>query len=129
MAFAVWCPYIRPTIFFTLYDTIFDISLRSQLQVYAPGVNPELTIAAGATRFRSCVNPHDLSGVLKAFSTSLDRTFYLQVGAGVVAWCTAWGMGWKTVGKNKKASPQSTEVSNSKVHDENAGEESRKGIS
>jgi len=122
MAFAVWCQYIGPTIFLTLYNTIFDTSLKSQLKVYAPGSNAELIIAAGATRFRKFVSPQDLHGVLKAFSTSLDHTFYLQAGAGVVAWCTAWGMGWKVIGKHKDASPEPTAVSNSKSEADNCGE-------
>jgi len=129
MAFAVWCQYIGPTIFLTLYNTIFDTSLKSQLRVYAPGINPEIIIAAGATRFRSFVSHQDLPGVLKAFSTSLDHTFYLQAGAGVLAWCTAWGMGWKVIGKKKDASLESTAVSNSKVQDENGGEDSEKRTS
>ena len=128
MAFAVWCQYIGPTVFLTLYNTIFDTSLRSQLQAFAPGANPDFIIAAGATRFRSFVSPQDLPGVLQAFSTSLDHTFYLQAGAGVVAWFTAWGMGWKVIGKDKDASFESTAVSNSKSQDDNGGEDSGKKL-
>ena len=103
MAFSVWCQYIGPTIFLTLYNTIFDTSLRSQLPKHAPGVNAQAVIAAGATRFRSIVKPGELLGVLVAFSNSLDNTFYLQAAAGVVAWVAAWGMGWKDIRKNKKS--------------------------
>lgn len=126
MAFAVWCQYIGPTIFLTLYNTIFDTSLKSQLKVYAPGANAEFIIAAGATRFRKFVSPQELPSVLKAFSTSLDHTFYLQAGAGVVAWCTAWGMGWTVIGKHKGVSLESTAESNPKSQDDNGGEGLRK---
>lgn len=122
MAFAVWCQYIGPTIFLTLYNIVFDTSLRTQLQKYAPGNNPDVIIAAGATRFRSFVGPQDLPGVLKAFANSLDHTFYLQAGAGVAAWITAWGMGWMRIGKKKEASLESTNESESKVHEDDGGE-------
>ncbi|KAI0177899.1 major facilitator superfamily domain-containing protein [Pestalotiopsis sp. NC0098] len=101
MAFSVWCQYIGPTIFLTLYNTIFDSSLRSQIPKYAPDVDAQAVIAAGATRFRALVSAQDLPGVLVAFSTSLDYTFYLQAGAGVIAWVSAWGMGWKDIRKKK----------------------------
>jgi hypothetical protein len=111
MAFTVWCQYIGPTIFLTLYNTIFDTSLKSQLREHVPDANAELIIAAGATRFRSFVSPQDLPGVLKAFSTSLDHTFYLQAAAGVVAWCAAWGMGWNKIRKSKDAHVDESAVS------------------
>lgn len=104
MAFCVWCQYIGPTVFLTLYNTIFDSSLRSQIPEYAPDVDAQAVIAAGATRFRGLVSAQDLPGVLVAFSTSLDYTFYLQAGAGVIAWVSAWGMGWKDIRKREKGS-------------------------
>jgi hypothetical protein len=114
MAFAVWCQYLGPTIFLTLYNTVFDTSLRSQLQVYAPEANADFIIAAGATGFRSIVSPRELPGVLRAFSTSLDHTFYLQAAAGVVAWCAAWGMGWKEIRENKEPLAHQPTVSDQK---------------
>ncbi|KAK6068103.1 MFS multidrug transporter [Seiridium cupressi] len=62
MAFTVWCQHIGPTIFLTLYNTIFDTSLRSQIPKYASNVDAQAVIAAGATRFRSLVSPQDLPG-------------------------------------------------------------------
>ena len=127
MAFAVWCQYIGPTVFLTLYNTIFDTSLRTQLRTYAPGSNPELIIAAGATRFRSFVSPQALPGVLQAFSTSLDHTFYLQAGAGVVAWFTAWGMGWTVIGNKKNTPSEPGAVLGSNEQNDNTTKHSEKG--
>ncbi|KAK6065034.1 MFS multidrug transporter [Seiridium cupressi] len=103
MAFTVWCQYTGPTIFLTLYNTIFDTSLRSQIPKYASNVDAQAVIAAGATRFRSL-------------------TFYLQAGAGVVAWVSAWGMGWKDIRKKKDtALDQPTESSATTQHEDGKG--------
>lgn len=97
MAFIIWCQYIGPTLFLALYNTIYDTSLESQLHTYAPNVNATAVITAGATRFRGMVSAQNLPEVLVAYSNSVDRTFYLQAGAAVVAWAFAWGMGWKDI--------------------------------
>ncbi|KAF3764978.1 MFS general substrate transporter [Cryphonectria parasitica EP155] len=128
MAFAVWCQYIGPTVFLTLYNTVFDTSLTTEIQKYAPGVSAELVIAAGATRFREVVTPQQLPGVLKAFSTSLDHTFYLQAGAGVVAWFAAWGMGWKKLQKPKEKLADPSGVAESRAADKEGIEDSGKKI-
>ncbi|EPE05841.1 efflux pump [Ophiostoma piceae UAMH 11346] len=95
MAFAVWCQYIGPTIFITLYNTIFDTSLQKLLASLEPAVNADLVIAAGATGFRKVVPAEYIPAVIKVFAKSLDRAFYLQAGASVVAFCAAFGMGWQ----------------------------------
>ena len=114
VAFIVWCQYIGPTIFLTLYNTIFVTSLGPELRRQAPNANAQAIIAAGATNFRKIVSTEDLPGVLVAYSNSLDRVFYLVAAAGVVAWCAAWGMGWQDIRKTKKESPD--------THEEPAGQ-------
>ncbi|KAF7553869.1 hypothetical protein G7Z17_g3328 [Cylindrodendrum hubeiense] len=101
LAFIVWCQYIGPTIFLTLYNTIFYASLRSQLREQAPNADIEAILTAGATEFRKVASARDLPGVLIAYSNSLDRVFYLVAAAGVVVFCTSWGMGWKDIRKSK----------------------------
>lgn len=66
---------------------------------------PEAILAAGATAFRDVVAGDRLAGVLKAYSVSIDRVFYLVCGASVGAFCLGWGMGWKDIRK-KKPRPQ-----------------------
>lgn len=101
MAFIVWCQYVGPTIFLTLYNTVFDTSLRSQLRQQVPTADISVIVAAGATEFRNIVSPEDLPRVLVAYSNSLDRVFYLTAATGVMAWLAAWGMGWKDIRKAK----------------------------
>ncbi|KAI8949275.1 major facilitator superfamily domain-containing protein [Xylaria longipes] len=98
-AFVVWCQYIGPTIFLTLFNVLFDTGLRSQLHEKAPNVDAGAVILAGATKFRDVVAIKDLPNVLIAYSTSLDYTFYLAAGAGVISWVAAWGMGWNNIRK------------------------------
>lgn len=105
MAFLLWAQYIGPTIFLTLYNTIFSTSLREILPQQAPGVDVQAVLAAGATRFREVVSPQDLPNVLIAYSKSLDRVFYLVTGAGVGGFLAAWGMGWRDIRKKKGNSP------------------------
>jgi hypothetical protein len=119
MAFIVWCQYIGPAIFLALYNTIFDTSLRSQLREQVPNVNVDAIIAIGATEFRKIVDARDLPGVLVAYSNSLDRVFYLVAAAAVVAWVSAWGMGWKDIRKTGAILHDQSAESSFKVKDEN----------
>ncbi|KAI1460283.1 major facilitator superfamily domain-containing protein [Annulohypoxylon moriforme] len=102
MAFLLWAQYIGPTIFLTLYNTIFNASLKSLLPKQAPNVDVQAVLSAGARHFRNVVDPRDLSNVLIAYSDSLDRVFYLVASAGVGAFIAAWGMGWQDTRKNVK---------------------------
>ncbi len=85
-AFIVWCQYIGPTIFLTVFNTIFDTGLRAQLIEQAPNADAEAIILAGATGFRGLARPEDIPGILVAYSNSLDRVFYLVAAAGIAAW-------------------------------------------
>ncbi|KAI8633477.1 major facilitator superfamily domain-containing protein [Xylariaceae sp. FL1651] len=100
-AFIVWCRYIGPTMFRTLYN----------LPLRAPNVDIEATIYAGAAGFRKIVSAQDLPNVLVAYSTSLDYTFYLEAAASVAALVASLGMGWKDIRKKEEAPPvlQSTD--------------------
>ncbi|SPQ19114.1 6e0811bf-bff1-4eaf-a8be-81f39ed09282 [Thermothielavioides terrestris] len=121
MAFAVWCQYMGPTIFIALYNAIFDTTLRRELSFIASALNPELVIAAGATGFRSVVPTQYVPAVIQAFATSLDHTFYLQAGAGFVAFCAAFGMGWQKLRSKSNESPVSSDqpgVSQSETEDQ-----------
>jgi hypothetical protein len=117
-AFIVWCQYIGPTIFLTLYNVLFDTGLRSQLPLQAPNVDVEAVIHAGATGFRKIVSAQDLPKVLVAYSTSLDYTFYLGAAAAVAALVAALGMGWTDIRK-KEAAPPVLQPADSKPEQDN----------
>lgn len=100
----VFCQALGPAIALVLYNVIFEVSLKMQLAARAPNVDAQAIIDAGATGYRSLVQPGDLSAVLKAYANSIDRVFYLV--APLVACCGIfmWGMGWHDI--RKKNQPQ-----------------------
>ena len=93
---------IGGAVFLTLGQTIFTSSLRVEILKYAPSVDSNTIIAAGATAIRVLItDKSQLAGVLLAVSRSLNRVFYLTAGAAVGSFCFAWGMGWKDIRKKK----------------------------
>lgn len=102
MSILVFCQTFGGAIFLTLAETILTASLRTQIPIYASGVDPEVVIAAGATAVRDVVPLKELTGVLEAYARSIDRVFYLTVGASVGIFIFAWGMKWTDVRKKKK---------------------------
>ncbi|KAG0650485.1 Efflux pump mlcE [Hyphodiscus hymeniophilus] len=85
-------------------DTIFTNSLKNLIPKYAPSVNPQTVIDAGATGFRSFIKGEELKGVLVAYAKSVDRVFYLTAGAAVGCFAFGWFMGWKDVRSKKEVS-------------------------
>jgi hypothetical protein len=91
-------------LFLSFADTIFTNSLKTLVPQYAPSVNPEAVIAAGATGFRGTISGSDLVQVLIAYAKSVDRVFYLTTGAAGGCFIFAWGMGWKDIRRKKEVS-------------------------
>ncbi|KAH8705863.1 putative MFS multidrug transporter [Talaromyces proteolyticus] len=93
-------------VFLTFGDTVFTNSLSTTVPTYAPGVNPEVVIAAGGTGLREVIsNPELLYGVLVAYGKTIDRVFYLAAGCACATFLTTWGMGWKDIRKKQDTTP------------------------
>jgi hypothetical protein len=101
MAILTFSQTFGAAIFFAVAGVLFSRGLRSTIPQYAPTVDPETVIDAGATGFRGIVSETSLRGVLLAYSKSLGHVFYLVAALSVVHFFFAWGMGWKNVGKPK----------------------------
>ncbi|KAB8078693.1 major facilitator superfamily domain-containing protein [Aspergillus leporis] len=86
-------------------NTILTNSLKILLPGYAPSVDPERAIAAGATELRNVVSLSILDDVLRAYTKSVNRVYYLAAGCGAAAFFISWGMGWKDIRKNRANSP------------------------
>jgi hypothetical protein len=97
MSMLVFSQTFGGAIFLSLEQLVFNQVLISGLQNYAPDINLEVVINAGATAVRSVVSPADLPGVLSAYMVSLDRVFYLGTGASGAVFLFSWGMGWKSI--------------------------------
>lgn len=82
-------------------QTILTNSLKTELPRYAPAVNAQAVIAAGATNFRKVVRPELLEGVLVAYAKSLGRIYYLAAPMAVVALVLSYFMGWKDLRKKE----------------------------
>ena len=104
MSLVVFCQTFGGSLFLTFARTIFSPSLVDGLKKYAPTVNAEAVITAGATAIRQVVKPEEVLGVLEAYSLAISRDFYLAAGASVGAFLFCWGMGWHSI---KKKGPTS----------------------
>ncbi|OAA61775.1 Major facilitator superfamily domain, general substrate transporter [Niveomyces insectorum RCEF 264] len=101
MAFIIWCQYLGPTIFLTVFNTVFDARLLAQLKIHAAGVNPGIILQAGATGFRKVIPQADVPGVLQAYSNGFDVVFYIVAGLSAVSVFVAAGMGWNDIRQPK----------------------------
>ncbi|KAL3480786.1 major facilitator superfamily domain-containing protein [Aspergillus californicus] len=90
------------SVFLAIGNVIFSEGLRDQIPRYAPNVNPDDVIGAGATGFRDIVAAADLQGVLKGYSRAVGWVFYLVAALCVVQFFASWGLGWKDVRKHDK---------------------------
>ncbi len=83
MALLMFSQAISGALFLSFSDTIITNSLQTLVSKYAASVDPLAIIDAGATGFRTIVQGSDLTGVLMAYSDSVDRVFYLTAAAAV----------------------------------------------
>lgn len=94
-------------IFTVAGNVIFTQTLTRRVSVLAPSVSPEAALAAGggAKAVRALLPPGspELSGLLLAFSDSVNAVFYLLTALAAVSFTAAWGMGWVDIRKKKLA--------------------------
>ena len=86
-------------LFLSFADTIFTNSLQTLLKQNAPGVDMEAVVGAGAYAIRQAVPKAALGNVLRAYSQSVDRVFYMCAGLAVGCFVLAWAMGWVDIRK------------------------------
>ncbi|KAI0396412.1 major facilitator superfamily domain-containing protein [Xylariaceae sp. FL0594] len=116
MAFMVFAQSLGPAVALSLYNVIFDATLRMRLAEGALNIDVQAILNAGATGFHSVVQPGDLKFVLKAYADSIDRVFYLVAALAASASIFVCGMGWRDV--RKKAGPEDEEKSTVKTQEE-----------
>jgi hypothetical protein len=97
MAFLVTLQFLGPAIFLSLYNIVFNQTLRAEMVAHAPDVDISVVLKLGATRFRQLLTAEELPGVLKAYSDSLDTVFLFVTGVALVIVVTGFGMGWKNI--------------------------------
>lgn len=85
--------------FLTFAQVIFSHSLVDGLRRFAPTVDIQTLIDAGAAGLRKVVQPQELPGVIEAYNLSFTREFYLAGFAYMAVLFSAWGMGWHSLKK------------------------------
>ncbi|KAJ0123685.1 hypothetical protein J7T55_012154 [Diaporthe amygdali] len=108
IAFSVFMENLVASIFTIVGNAIFTQTLTRRVSVLAPSVSPKaaLAVGGGAEAVRALLPPGspELSGLLLAFSDSVNAVFYLLAALAGVSFIAAWGMGW--VDTRKKAPPE-----------------------
>ncbi|KAJ6438908.1 MFS transporter [Purpureocillium lavendulum] len=110
MSMSIFCQYLGGAVFLSVANVIFSTSLRAELPLEAPGVDPRLIIEAGAYAVRDVGIPEALlPGVLRAYCTSVNRVFYLASAVSVLLFATACCSGWVDTRKKKETDEQAAE--------------------
>ncbi|TGO09987.1 hypothetical protein BTUL_0148g00210 [Botrytis tulipae] len=104
----IFFQYLGGALCLTFASTIFAAKLKSGLRVYAPTVDPQLVIEAGATAYRNVIPKDQVMNVVMAYNLAINHCFYLAAGLAAGVMLFVWGMGWKKIGgksdgKNVKA--------------------------
>jgi hypothetical protein len=93
-------------LFLSFAQTTFSSALRDAIPHFAPEVDVQMVIDAGATAIRDVVPKASLKGVLLAYNQAVSHVFYLAVGTGVGTFIFSWGMGWKNIKAKKTVAPE-----------------------
>ena len=101
MSLLIFFQNMGSALFISFAQTTFTSGLTHALPIFAPGVDVESVIQAGASGFRDAVKPTLLRGVLLAYSQAVSHVFYLATGAVLGAFIASWAMGWKSIKKPK----------------------------
>lgn len=106
MAIVIWAQFFGAGLLLALAQTALSALLKNALAEYAPGVDPALVINAGATDYVNVIPSQDLGPVLLAYNQAIAKTFYISVGATVIATIASFGMGWKRVVPKRSPKPK-----------------------
>jgi hypothetical protein len=101
MALTIFSQSFGASVFLSLAETIYSNSFSTLISQYAPSVDAQSIVDAGATGFRSIVSGSNLEGVLIAYAKSIDRVFYMAAGMAVGCFVFSIGMGWSNLKKKE----------------------------
>lgn len=81
----------------SIAQNIFVNSLKREIPKYAPGLDPQVVLGAGATYVREVVSEAQLPGVLVAYTNAIVSAFVLAIAMGGLAFLVSFRMEWKSV--------------------------------
>ncbi|KAH8592475.1 putative major facilitator superfamily transporter [Bisporella sp. PMI_857] len=103
-AIAIFFNSLGGAISISIAQNIFATGLTNNVPKYAPGVDAQTVIRAGATYLRQVVSPEDLPGVVQAYMKALNEAYIPAIAFGGIATFCACFVEWKSV-KGKKIVP------------------------
>ena len=105
MSLIAFCQSFGGTLSLSFAQVIFNQSLREGLKRFAPTIDFEAVVAAGASGIREIAKPEEIHGVLQAYNMGIIREFYFAATIAVLLFGLSWGMGWHSVRKTESNSP------------------------
>lgn len=106
MAVLIFTQTFAGSLFLAFSQTAFTSGLGQALHTFAPHVDVETLLLAGASAVREVVPQGSLYGVLLAYNQAINHVFYITVGAAMASFVFCWGMGFKNMKKVKRVSPE-----------------------
>lgn len=95
---AVFFQFFGGAIFLAIGENIFVSSLVKNLHIYAPQIDAQMVVVAGAEGLRKVVEAGpDLHGALLAYNVAITQTFYLTAAGSVAGFLCSFGMKWRSV--------------------------------
>ncbi|KAJ0107115.1 hypothetical protein J7T55_014643 [Diaporthe amygdali] len=85
-------------------STVFNSGLRTQIPRYAPSIDPETVIEAGASRIRDVVPASELRHVLMGYVRAVDQVYYITLASFGLSCAVVWGLGWRDIRGNPRGS-------------------------
>jgi hypothetical protein len=95
---SVFFQFFGGAIFLAISENIFVSSLVKHLHIYAPQINAQMVVVAGAEGLRKVVDAGpDLQGALLAYNVAITQIFYLTAAGAVAGFICSFGMEWRSV--------------------------------
>lgn len=103
-AIGVLFQFLGGAIFLGIAENIFVSSLRDAIGTYAPNIDSETIVRAGAIGLHKVVSEADMPRVVLAFNDGILAVFYLGVAGGSLALLFSFGMEWRSVKRKQVVS-------------------------
>jgi hypothetical protein len=100
-AFIIFQQTFGGAFFLAIAQTLFNSSLGTALREFAPLVDAEMVIHAGASDVRNVVTGPELPAVIRAFAEATRHEFYFAGAMSCLTVFSALGMGWIRVPKKQ----------------------------
>jgi hypothetical protein len=96
-AVAIFFNSLGGAISISIAQNIFSNTLVQQLPKYAPDIDPQTIVLAGATHIREVTPKESLAGVLYAYNVAVTNAYILSIACAGIAFIFSFGFEWKSV--------------------------------